>query len=336
PIKNYYLACISRGCPYTCTYCSLSYEGKEIENLGGKRFRERSVKNVIDELLYMKKRYNYDWIDFRNSVFSSSEKWTIEFCELYKKKIGLPFRIFSHPQLITDASTKALKEANCFAIQIGLESYDEYVRCEILNRKYDNEEVHKACEILERNKACYSLDYILGLPGQIEDELERAAEFFCNLKYCYRISPFMIQYLPKLDIIKHGIRYNMIDEEEVTRIEQGYHGNYMANGSLTKEQIKSFNAYRILFRTMGFVPPIIRKLLYKSRIFKVGRYLPANLFLSLLDLYIIMRDIDARSYLKNYIWWIRKRFNSKHPAYFRYGKLYKNYKDNVYKNKKAA
>ncbi|HON57339.1 MAG TPA: cobalamin B12-binding domain-containing protein [bacterium] len=39
PLKHSYLACPSRGCPYKCTYCSLSFLADEAKRLKGKRIR---------------------------------------------------------------------------------------------------------------------------------------------------------------------------------------------------------------------------------------------------------------------------------------------------------
>jgi len=139
PIKNYYVAVIARGCPFQCSYCTVSYEAREYRKIKGKAVRERTVDNVMEELKSMLDKYKYRWIDFRNSVFSTSEKWTVEFCDRYRREIGLPFRIFSHPKLIwSDRAVCALRDSGCFAAQIGLESFDEKLRRDVLSRYVSN------------------------------------------------------------------------------------------------------------------------------------------------------------------------------------------------------
>ncbi len=318
PIKNYYLAVTSRGCPYSCSYCSVSYLtelDKKSENYT--KVRERSVDNVIEELKINKKKYDYKWIDFRNAVFSANSSWIIEFCEKYRKEINLPFRIFSHPLLIREDTSLALKEAGCFAVQIGLESYDPHVRCDILKRHETNDQIHKAIEILEKCKLTYSLDYILGLPNQEEKELKDAAELFTKLKYCYRISPFMISYLPKVPLVKYAIKHGMMERAEREKIEEGLHDNYMNKGSkieIKKENI--MNMYKLFFRSMSFMPCLLRNAFYKLKLYYIFKYIPFDPILRIFDLSMIIRDHDARAYVLNYWWWFKMRFKPDHPNYF--------------------
>lgn len=319
PIRNYYLAVTNRGCPFNCTYCSVSYfTGLDKDCKHFKKIRERSVENVIEELTINLKRYNYKWVDFRNAVFSPSKSWIHEFCKKYTREINRPFRIFSHPLLIDKNTSISLRDAGCFAIQIGLESYDEHVRNDILNRMESNEQINEAVNILERCKATYSLDYILGLPYQYEPELKSAAEFFTKLKYCYRISPFMISYLPKVPLVQYAIDCGILEPEERERIEEGLHGNYMDKGSIMeRKRERMMQMYKLLFRSMSFMPAWMPKLFYKSKIYYLFKYLPFGPILRAFDLTMVFRDHDARAYALNYWWWFKKRLSPKHPNYFR-------------------
>ncbi len=229
----------------------------------------------------------------------------------------MPFRIFGHPLLINKEVAIALKEAKCFGIQIGLESYDSHIRNNILRRPETNEQIHRAVDILEGYKVPYSLDYILGLPGQGEQELKNAANLFSKLKYCYRISPFMLSYLPKLKIIDYSIEHDLLNKDEPERIEEGLHGNYMDKGSdMGKKRRRLMQTYKLLFRSMSFMPICLRKSFYKSKIYFIFYIIPFDFILRTFDLSMVLRDRDARAYAFNYLWWFRRRFNRSHPNYF--------------------
>ncbi|MBF0363785.1 MAG: B12-binding domain-containing radical SAM protein [Oligoflexia bacterium] len=321
PMSNYLLYSLARGCIYNCHYCSVTTSNNIAREAGIKAFRIVSPKRAIEELKYFKTKYNYKWIDFRHAIFAFDPKWIIEFCETYKKEINVPFRIFFHPSLVTDEVVKSLVDAKCFTIQIGLESFDEGLRKEALNRQESNEQIHKAIAILEKNKAHYTLDYILGLPGQKEEELQLVAELFSRSKYCYRLSPFMCQYLPGSKLIDYGLKIGELTKKDVAEINQGNHGNYMGEGSIevySIEKQRMLRMYRVLFRTMGLLPSYIRIPLVKSKVYKLFSKLNpifANIIIKFLDIFILILNRDARGYFINYLWWIQKRFQPSHPYF---------------------
>ena len=231
-VKNYYLAMTARGCPFACTFCSLSFMARESEKLGGKRIRQRSVDLALEELRTARDRYHPYWIDIKNNTFTANRKWTLEFCKRYAWEVGVPFKVFAHPLTMTAEVARALKDAGCWGVQLGVESYDDDVRRDILNQKESNEHIDAAVIAMDKAGLPYTLDYILGLPGQTEAELLRAAYFFLDRTACYRNSPYMLAYLPKLDIIEHGLRLGEISEEDVEALESGLHDHYLSTGSI--------------------------------------------------------------------------------------------------------
>jgi len=319
PIKNYYLAVTNRGCPFSCSYCSVSAQDAVEQGLENfKKVRERSVDNVLEELRINKAKYNYKWIDFRNPVFSPSKDWILEFCEKYKEQINVPFRIFSHPLLVREDTSKALKEAGCFAIQMGVESYDPEVRNKFLHRVETNDQINNAIKTMETVGITYSIDYILNLPGQEEPELKEAGKLFSGLKHLYRVSPFLLTYLPKLKINEYAMEEGVLDPMEEENINQGLQGSYMDIGSdMEKDRRKLMETYKLFFRLMSFMPRWMKKLIYKTKIYHVFYYLPFDFILRIFDLSMVVRDYDANAYARNYWWWFMKRFDSKHPSYFR-------------------
>ncbi|MBF0155438.1 MAG: radical SAM protein [Magnetococcales bacterium] len=319
PIRNYYLAVTNRGCPYNCTYCSVStVSDLERDVPGFKKVRERSVDSVLHELRVNKEKYDFKWVDFRNAVFSYTPSWVLEFCARYPQEIGLPFRIFSHPLLIREDLCIALRDAGCFGVQMGLESYDPTVRNEILNRHETNAQIDRAIQIMEKVGINYSLDYILGLPGQSEEELQRAAALFANLRHLYRISPFMLSYLPRTRIIDQAVAAGILGEEENRNIDEGLHGNYMDEGSpMERKRRRMFQTYKLLFRSMSFMPIWLRRLFYHSRAYVIFYVIPFDFILRLFDLSMVFRDRDARAYALNYWWWFRKRFDPASPNHWR-------------------
>jgi len=329
PIREYNLSSLARGCVYNCSYCAVTIQNSISKEAGIKMFRTYSVNRAIVELKYHKDKYNYKWVDFRHAIFSVDKEWTLEFCKQYKKEINVPFRIFMHPSIIKDETTKALVDAGCFTIQFGLESFDEQLRRKALNRHETNETIQEAINILERNKCSYTMDYILGLPGQTEEELKKVAILFSGLKYCYRLSPFMCQYLPGSEMVDYAVEIGELTAKDVEVINNGGHDNYMGEGSIavfSKKRQRMLRMYRLIFRVMGLLPTWARKALLNSKIYLVFKYINPTVAIKFLDLAFIIFNRDARGYFKYYTWWISRRIIPSHPTFMFRKNPYKAYK----------
>ncbi len=318
PLHTYYLSSLARGCIYDCSYCAVSLFNEFSRDSGLKQFRYFSPERAVDELKCHAEHYGSKWIDFRHAIFAVNQDWIEAFCQSYKDKIGVPFRVFMHPSVVKEKAARTLKDAGCFTIQMGLESFDQNLRREALNRNETNKTIMRAIDTMEEVGIPYTLDYILGLPGQTETELENVLEMFSRLKHCYRLSPFMCQYLPGSKMVDYAVRRGDLSLGDVERINSGEHDNYMGEGSIgiySGEWQRKLRMYRLIFRSFGLVPAWARQAFLKSGIYRVFQYLPQKPTLKILDIFIALFDMDARSYFYNYLWWISRRFVPGHPTF---------------------
>ncbi len=113
----------SRGCPYNCTFCYHSL---------GRRYRTRSIKDVMKELKKNIKKYKINTINFHDDLFSINMKRLKEICiEIKKLKKSVPWDIKWICQLslhtVTDEMLDMLRDAGCDLICYGFESYSQKV-----------------------------------------------------------------------------------------------------------------------------------------------------------------------------------------------------------------
>ena len=64
----------TRGCPYGCIYCP--YTSNQ-----GLKYRYRSARNVVDELVDLKNRYDVRAVQFRDPTFTIRKDRTLEICD---------------------------------------------------------------------------------------------------------------------------------------------------------------------------------------------------------------------------------------------------------------
>ena len=225
---------ISRGCPYNCTFCCASSYRKMYDN---KYLRVKDVSRVIEELKHQKKNYGLEFVYFTSESFlSMPEKRLEEFMEKYKE-IDLPFFFQTRPESISYNRLKMLKDFN-FNLSIGIESGNERIRQEVLNRKVSNDTIKEATRILNELGIKYGTNNMIGLPGEtradIFDTINLNIECKAKDLNIFIFTPFRGTHLHKL-CVENGY----IPSEHIS-------GEHSLMSSLKMPQISSEEIYGLL------------------------------------------------------------------------------------------
>jgi len=119
--KRYTSLQTSRGCPFSCVFCAC--------DLHGKRFRQRSVSKVMDELELVIKRFGAEHIYFIDDTLTLNRKFIFDLCdEIERRNLKFTFEGSTRANLWDDALVHRLKECGLIRISFGLESADPYIR----------------------------------------------------------------------------------------------------------------------------------------------------------------------------------------------------------------
>jgi len=161
-----------RGCPYDCAFC-FNKAYSDLYGGQGRRFRRRSVDNVIRELKEVTSRHDVRFVLFMDDTFILQDKWLQQFMSRYKAEIGLPFWCQVRANLVTEDKIALFKESGCVSVSFGLETGNDRLRNVILNRNMSREEILGAAGILRRHGIAFMTNNMLGLPtGGLETSLE--------------------------------------------------------------------------------------------------------------------------------------------------------------------
>lgn len=205
----------SRGCPYPCAYCQNKYLMDMCKDKGS-FVRHRSLENIFNEIAFLIEGYNIKRLSFTDEVFTLNKQFLFGFCEEYRKQFKLPFLCQTRPDLVNREVLTALKEAGCDFINMAIESGNDHVRKNILNRKIDRE------KILESFRVCRELGIrtgsfnIIGIPGEnlsdIWDTINLNKEVDADRIFCTIFMPFKGTELGA-EIPKESIICNIEDAE---------------------------------------------------------------------------------------------------------------------------
>ncbi|AKF03214.1 B12-binding domain-containing radical SAM protein [Sandaracinus amylolyticus] len=123
----------SRGCPFTCSYCSAPRWGKL--HAFETRRNVIPVAQLCDELSRLRDRYAPDGFEFWDEHFPIDLEWLDALAKEYPRRVALPFKVEMHPSAASRRRLELLKEAGCVLFHCGVEAGDEELRREVLHRR---------------------------------------------------------------------------------------------------------------------------------------------------------------------------------------------------------
>jgi len=174
----------SRGCPYHCGFCSNEALGR-IYGKASNPVRFRSVESAIKEIEATLPKYKLrdsTILHFGDDLFIYNKKWLLEFCDLYKKRIGRPFWCTGRSNHISEDICSSLKDAGCTALMMSVESGNDYIRNKVMLRNIDRKILFKSFELCHKCGINTLATCIIGLPFENEDMIKDSIKTVAQLK----------------------------------------------------------------------------------------------------------------------------------------------------------
>ena len=218
-----YELCASRGCPFTCSYCSAINLRRVYNGKPGKYVRFRSVNSVMEELIEAKRKMPHlRVVHFWDEVFSTEDGWVEEFARRYKAEIGIPFRIWGHPKMVDEKIISLLVDAGLHQVVMGIQSGSPYVLKEVFHRYESQETVINASRILQKCKVpVIYYDLMICHPFESVEHLKETFDLCLKLEPTFRLSIHGLNFLPATDIVQMAIDQGIYTEEQMEDLMYG-------------------------------------------------------------------------------------------------------------------
>lgn len=269
----------ARGCPFNCTYCGNQIMQKIHRDAGmAKWVRQRSVENVIRELIWRKEAHKSRHFVFMDDIFSSDINWLRDFVKEYKRRVNLSFNCLAHPGLAKEETIALVKDAGCILIDFGLQSGCADIRTQILQRYEKNEDVISITRACKKYKLKFAMDCILNLPGDNENTIRESLGLF-NSARPDMVNCFPLSYLPGTKIVEIAREKRILNDEDVKLIRKGKHIVYFSLAFNKRKQKDDYRRFSFLFVALPVIPAwIMRKILNNRFLFRLAQRAP-RLFL---------------------------------------------------------
>jgi anaerobic magnesium-protoporphyrin IX monomethyl ester cyclase len=226
----------SRGCPFSCSYCSNHALKKALQ---GRYVRFRSVKNVLEEIDLRVKQYlgkGLKYLYFFDDTFILDKEYVLDFCNQYKEKgfhKRLRWNANIRANLVTDELLKAMKDAGCYQVRMGVETGNEYIRNKVYKRNMTDGQISDAFQIIQRNNLQLRLYFMVGAPEETAAMMEESLHM-AQHSHADEIFFSLLYPLPGTEIQKlceHEQMTSMTPEENIGPV---HHTKYVSPSQLNR------------------------------------------------------------------------------------------------------
>lgn len=226
--KNFTTIMTTRGCPFSCIFCSTKVFGKKI--------RKRSPISVINEIKSVINEHNIRHFVFLDDTLTLDKNHMLDICNLIiKENLDITFEGSTRANLVDEEIISKMKEAGLIRISFGLESVDKNIR-QIMKKDIPLDKYMAAYKITNKYGIETLNSCMIGLPGESIDTIKKTLSFLRNFREI------------KQSNISIAVPYPGTELCEMAR-----RGDYGLK--LTTKDFSKFRRYNIAVMTVGDLTP---------------------------------------------------------------------------------
>lgn len=165
----------TRGCGFNCSFCLSASGGM---NTG--KYRERSVDNVISEIEILTRKFGVKSIQFWDDTFTMKKERVKDFTNKVKK-FNITYVCNTRVDKINNEITEMLYNSGCRGIFFGIESGDENILANNINKGIKNEQVIEAINNCRKYNIQSTVSFIFGSIDDTKETIRESINFALTL-----------------------------------------------------------------------------------------------------------------------------------------------------------
>ncbi|HZO13272.1 MAG TPA: radical SAM protein [Polyangiaceae bacterium] len=192
--KPIYLMNTSRSCPYTCTFCS-------VRDIWGTLWRAQGAERIVDDIAYLKSKYDMAGVYFREDIFTANKKRVHEICELLiKRNIKIAWACETRVDAGSDPSLiEIMAKSGCKGIYVGAESGSQRM-LDHYHKQITVEQIEQTCRLAKKHGIVVAMSLIVDHP------METWRDKFATWKLVKVTRPEIVWRNPyRDDVARHGV-----------------------------------------------------------------------------------------------------------------------------------
>ncbi|MCW4010020.1 MAG: B12-binding domain-containing radical SAM protein [Candidatus Bathyarchaeota archaeon] len=165
----------SRGCPYTCMFCSVSA-------MWNHSWRSRSPQNIISEINWSRNNYKVNHFTFIDDIFTFDMERVSQLCSLFiNQNFDFAWNCTTRADRLNESLLKKMSDAGCMRIAMGVESGSQRV-LDAVGKSISIENIKTITKTIKDLGIELKLNFIYGLPNEKEEDLRKTLSLIQELE----------------------------------------------------------------------------------------------------------------------------------------------------------
>ncbi len=194
-----------RGCPFKCSFCYQPW---------GQKNRRHSAEFLKESILYLKKKYNIDYVSFQDDLFIADKERLYEFCELRNKFFpDIYWSCTGRANICDDEMVRTIRESGCTVVSYGFESASPKM-LKSMKKKINIHQMENVIQLNRKYGLPVPVSFILGMPGEDEETCQDTIEFCKRNNLTLNSLMFATPY-PGTELFDFAVKTGRIQKDKI-------------------------------------------------------------------------------------------------------------------------
>jgi radical SAM superfamily enzyme YgiQ (UPF0313 family) len=226
--KRWIYVSTSRGCPFSCNFCSKVF---------GRKVYLRSAENIISEINILIDRYNIEHINFCDDLFMTSRARVLKFCDLVKKlDKKITWTASSRVDTLDETLLEEMRKAGCLSLGLGIESGSQKILNK-MQKRTTPQIAARAIQMIKKSGIYPHCSFMIGMLGETEETIKETVDFIKRTDIFPQGLVFTTA-LPRSELYREALQKGFIKDEVeyLKKMNSTFIDHYVVNFSTLSEE----------------------------------------------------------------------------------------------------
>ena len=192
----------SRGCPYQCGFC--------YKTPSDKKYRTRSVENIVDEIEFLIENYKIKEVMFYDDIMPRAYARDLS-NEIIKRKVKIFWQTPQRVNLVNPELLKLMAKSGCHILRFGVEQGDPEMM-QLVEKRITVDQVHKSFRDANAAGIKTFAYFIIGYIGETEQTMQATIDLAKDLNPTYVMFTKAVP-LPRTPLMTQSVSEGLVDPE---------------------------------------------------------------------------------------------------------------------------